>query len=592
MVLPMILLYSFVFALEGGALAFYSASAARQVQAMQNQLRAFYAAENATEMLRSQVAMFYETNGAAPTDAQLQAMEDDVANEGQLHFSDIDVSYNGAAANQLIASGDFAGLNGSIREVNITAKATYLKGHHNANVKISQTLQIQQISLFQFGIFYDEDLEIRPGAAMTFAGPVHCNQDIYLSTGASMQFTSTLEAYGHIIHGYKDGNSVGVQTGAINIKDGSNVDQNMWIAADNKWLDYTHPDWLTKSQEHWDGNVKDVSHSVPSLKLPLPTGSTSRTLIVRRVNGESAEIQAQKMDYKGNIRIIDNAVKNKANTATLDFRYCSNSSGVVGNGPDGIANTTDDTCTLGSVRLPILLPTSTTGRSFTDLRENKVMKATEIDISLLKASQTFINLQAANPGGVIIYHSDQRNLGVGTRDALRLVNGTTLPTGGLTVATENPLYVKGNYNKGDAVTAKQPSGLVADVTTALSGSWDDTKSALAISNRNASASTINSAIVTGNKDTTMGVQASYNGGYENIIRFLESWSGVTFTYKGSTIVLYNSENSTGLFNVSGIYAAPIRAYSFDTDFKGANYAIPGFPSAYTIVKSKWEFEDN
>ena len=40
------------------------------------------------------------------------------------------------------------------------------------------------IPIFQFGVFYNLDLEINPGATFTVSGRVHCNTNIYC-TGSS-----------------------------------------------------------------------------------------------------------------------------------------------------------------------------------------------------------------------------------------------------------------------------------------------------------------------------------------------------------------------------------------------------------------------
>jgi len=72
------------------------------------------------------------------------------------------------------------------------------------------------------------------------------------------------------------------------------------------------------------------------------------------------------------------------------------------------------------------------------------------------------------------------------RRALRLVNGANtsmtnnLPTPGFTVASENPVYVLGNYN---AYTGSNGfngphsfSAVIADAVTLLSNAWDDNNS--------------------------------------------------------------------------------------------------------------------
>ncbi len=65
------------------------------------------------------------------------------------------------------------------------------------------------------------------------------------------------------------------------------------------------------------------------------------------------------------------------------------------------------------------------------------------------------------------------------RRALKIVNGRlgNLPNG-LTIASENPVYVQGNYNSdGDFVTAGNvPAAIIADAVTLLSNNWNDLRS--------------------------------------------------------------------------------------------------------------------
>lgn len=123
-----------------------------------------------------------------------------------------------------------------------------------------------------------------------------------------------------------------------------------------------------------------------------------------------------------------------------------------------------------------------------------------------------------------------------------------------------------------------PNGaiVVADAVTILSESWGDTDgdgdfdedlaySEMALNDRNASDTEVNAALMMGSTDTIAGVE--YNGGVENVLRFLERWSGDTLTYRGSIIDLWNSVHATGTWSYGNpIYTAPNRDWAFDTDF--------------------------
>ncbi len=68
------------------------------------------------------------------------------------------------------------------------------------------------------------------------------------------------------------------------------------------------------------------------------------------------------------------------------------------------------------------------------------------------------------------------------RRALKIVNGgqNQLPAAGLTIASENPVYVQGNYNSTSNAPpvgeAHVPAAIMADAVTLLSTAWNDIRS--------------------------------------------------------------------------------------------------------------------
>ena len=85
----------------------------------------------------------------------------------------------------------------------------------------------------------------------------------------------------------------------------------------------------------------------------------------------------------------------------------------------------------------------------------------------------------ANPGAARV------NRVVLFRRALKLINGgivggvSSLPDTGLTIATENGVYVQGNYNTTNAsamATPDRPAAILADAITILSNNWTDARS--------------------------------------------------------------------------------------------------------------------
>ena len=209
------------------------------------------------------------------------------------------------------------------------------------------------------------------------------------------------------------------------------------------------------------------------------------------------------------------------------------------------------------------------------------------------------------------------------RRAVRLINGTVLPglydattpnnTKGFTVASENGVYVKGNYNATGATapgstgntpydqyspnnTATHiPASIAADAVTILSNNWNDSNSFInpyTVANRFASETTIRFAMLAGatvaNKDVAPNQGGSnnfgyhMNGGVHNFKRFLEQWSDasgqVRLNYDGSLINLFTSRNNNAAYKCCvTVYVPPRRNWVFDSTFQDPNRLPPGTP---------------
>jgi hypothetical protein len=178
------------------------------------------------------------------------------------------------------------------------------------------------------------------------------------------------------------------------------------------------------------------------------------------------------------------------------------------------------------------------------------------------------------------------------RPALKLVNGNliSLPlcpgnvTCGLTIVTENPMYVQGDYNansagKGfaDPIVA---ASVAADALTLLSVSWNDVNSFSSPFNtggRTGATTWYRMGVVAGKGLSfpipgwnTTGLNSSQDfgtdGGVHNFMRYIENWNS-TLNYEGSLISMYYNRQATGLYKCCNIvYSPPSRGYSFDTNF--------------------------
>ncbi len=99
----------------------------------------------------------------------------------------------------VLASGDeYAGLNAQEYKYTVNASAAKLNGNATGSqigssgdnkTVLQMDFKSQAIPLFQFGAFYEGDLELNPAPKMTFNGRLHSNSNMYLTAG-----TSTLDS--------------------------------------------------------------------------------------------------------------------------------------------------------------------------------------------------------------------------------------------------------------------------------------------------------------------------------------------------------------------------------------------------------------
>lgn len=177
------------------------------------------------------------------------------------------------------------------------------------------------------------------------------------------------------------------------------------------------------------------------------------------------------------------------------------------------------------------------------------------------------------------------------RRALKLVNGglNNLPNG-FTVASENPVYIQGDFNATAASVTAEPNvatAVIADAVTLLSNAWNDTVSFRFPNdenNRNATTTGYRFAMITGKavpfaKPLAWGVnEFGSDGGVHNFMRMLEDWGGQTLRYRGSMVSLFFSRQAIGVYRADdNVYSPPTRGYNFDTDFLTPALLPPGTP---------------
>jgi hypothetical protein len=192
--------------------------------------------------------------------------------------------------------------------------------------------------------------------------------------------------------------------------------------------------------------------------------------------------------------------------------------------------------------------------------------------------------------------------------------------GGFTVASENPVYVMGNYN-GLSTTFNEPScsgattgchvaaAVMGDAVILLSSNWTDLLSFTSPNSAQGrgtgsyappmAGNVYRMAIIQGKTPTASYPNYNTNGllcggstpcpdfgtdgGVPNFLRYLEYWSNSPVYYDGSMVSFFYSEYFTGYFKSGNssneVYGSPKDSYAFDTDFSTAlNLLPPGTPN--------------
>ncbi|MDD4051529.1 MAG: PilX N-terminal domain-containing pilus assembly protein [candidate division Zixibacteria bacterium] len=497
-----------------------------------NEMKCFYVAEAGLDKVTSLIQSQYDTNELPPTIAPAETTSiDGIA----LAYSTVPQ----ASAQKTLTKGSLAGLKAFVRPYKI--QSTAYDSSHNTSVVLEEWFEVASVPIFQFAVFYDNDLEIAPGAHMDVTGRVHSNGDLYVQSeaGTGIDFDSYITAYGSIYHGRKPGSGLSTATGDVNIK---NIDGTyMSMRQGSGWLDAADSYWYDTAAARWGGRVQDNSFGQERLTLPLENPDDPHTLIDRYDDG-SGTYNNSSMELDATLKIIDGvALYNVSGTTWIDVTSTLTTSGA-------------------------LLETT-----FYDKREEQNATVYDIDVAKLSTSGYF-------PSNGIVYTADDRT---GFR-ATRLYNATDIGAP-FTLASENPVYTKGNIN----TTDKQPMAIMCDAITVLSGNWSDAPAKAASADktqRPATSTTINFSYITGNKNTGSSV---YNGGLENLPRFLENWSTRTLTYRGSIVNMWLSEKTSGIWS-GAYYNPPSRDWEFDTDLNDISNLPPGTPAVRAFIRWGWK----
>ncbi len=512
--------------------------------------RSVAAAEAATEKVESQITRDFLAGGeqlvtqnldvyrknTVPTSSDSSYWSTWVFDDGNGNLNQTYVQLT-SQTNSVALDPPYTGLKGFGSTYTVVSHASDTASIQDVNAGVLQQLQLVHIPVFQFGMFSSGDMEISCGQAFDVTGHVHSNGILYIEPDSSLTFESGVTAVVTNVfqRDIVDGDTRGTPAGTVV---------------------YVHPE-------------EKVS---PVQALTLPIGTTNTPEAIREIieppplGGDTNQATAKLRYYNQcDLRLFVSDAGFSANSGSFNIP----------------ASSTNDLALFVTIT-----------NHFTDNREDKIVMPIDIDIGGLAAwSATNSSLRGVLLGSNLssIYIVDNRTpltLPSSNLGAVRVKNGLTLPANGLTVATGRPLYVWGDYNtdaatKGTANTSTtHPASLAADAITILSDDWQDT---YGTSVHVAAATTVNAALLTGVVPTSPG---HYSGGMENFPRFLETWTGIPFTYNGSMVKMFPSLYATNFWGGS-YYAPPVRNWAYDANFDDPTKLPPKTPSFLQVKRHQW-----
>ncbi|NQU45257.1 hypothetical protein HQ520_18395, partial [bacterium] len=429
--------------------------------------------------------------------------------------------------NEEVSSGQWTGLNLYRLRYQIDVTALSEEGNaerfEHAGVSIRENLEITYIPLFIFAIFYDPIMEIAPGPEMQINGLVHANSDAYFQSGNGLDFLKNVTVGGNVFHGRHPDAGESVSNGDVRFSNGLGL-SSMRRADGDGWLTSADADWATAAMDRWNGGLRDSTQGVRPLSLPIPAEVDPHAIIERAdPANDSYSLKNEKFEYKAGLKII------QASDGTIHaYDQFDSEVSLTYTDPDN----------------PSVTKSIVATKTFYDAREGKNVTSTDVDMANMLES----GIVPSN--GILYVSSDQSGSHV-----VRLKNGAELPspagTTGLSVATDLPLYIQGDYN----TVNKNMAMVAADALYILSNNWDDAK-ASNYSERKAGNTEVNAVCMQG---IVPSEDDNYSGGVENYFRFLEKWTDKEFKFSGSIINMWESQKALGAWHYgSPVYEAPKR----------------------------------
>jgi len=459
--------------------------------------------------------------------------------------------------------------------------------------EVARTIvNVERMPLFQFAVFYDSDLEIHAGPDLTLRGRVHSNADMYLGGGATITLdTNYVHAVGDIYRQRKFGGAAG-----------GNVDIRQWVAnpfsaaepsvfermLSEAQLTPSSTSGYDSAFGGYDAN-ENGSFTDPGDWLPFEFGAMDLWGTPSGYGGSEHTVMTGAHGLTEAVTPEIGSIQMFEEQAGGDYLY-DELTGEYIYAPG--VGTHDQGYYFGNAGLSIIVDRSgdlmvrdesgadittfvSSAITITSVPDMRQSGSTATGTPVIEVDIEALTQTGRVPANGLVYAAFEE-MGTGTEAAgVMLTNGAELPAA-LTVATQGPLYVHGDYNTID----KKGASVIGDAVNLLSNAWDGTKAPGQLPS--ASETTFNVAMITGSYSSEAN---RYNGGLENLPRFHERWSGVPCNISGSFVNIFDSAYATGDWQYGNDrYTAPIRNWQYDPAYNSIANLPPFTPMAVSASR--------
>lgn len=598
------------------------------------------AAEAATEKVMAQMMVDFATGGLTlitnnlshyqtgmlPSTNENSYWANFVFSDGQGNKNAIYVAQTTTNANPpyVALETQYPGLNAFASTYRILANTALVTNtssfnHYNFTNAVCQDVQMAEIPVFQFAIFYNSLLEFTDCAPLTINGRVQCNSNVYVgcpSSGSTLTFNYLVSVSG--------------------------------IITNPAWFGYAQSSYLSNNITYNGTPVPGYATGGPVLTLPMGAATNTPAAIIQLPTGTELTspsatnaLSLQRYYFKADLVILvtNTTPTNVAVSVTFkssmfdsgttvsytNYSYAASTNAATSNGIY-VMNTNwawwfGSTNSLGAGSGWL-----TTNATFFDSRQNQTNLVTQIDVGkfgtwIATNTNCLAKWNSSSPFNGVVYVADLRTTNSLYMDCVRLTNGQYIPTigasnvltgvgtntttnsayaiPGLSVGTINPLYIAGLYNCPSNInvgatntSGTSPCSVICDAITILSPNWADGNSWAEVSGGSvptaSSSDTVNTAIIAGNVPSTGSSNTQFSGGVHNLTRLLENWGSSSLWLNTSIINLYPSAQATVQFlGPSTYYSAPTRHFSFDLNFTSSAGLPPGTPQVNRLIRADW-----